>query len=347
MAYLRYIALTMLNYPEIKNRLTRIGERVREHVLLELRRQSSETLSAVAFHSAADTIYEIDRSVETILLPALQEELQPLVSFALICEGVNDEQPLTFPRNLSIDACELRIIIDPIDGTRPIMYNKRSAWVLMGVAPNRGAATTLADIELAVQVELPTTRAAVADTLWALRGQGAFGETVNLQTGERVAFRPQPSRALSIRGGFAMLTSFFPLGKDVLARIEEDLAHELFGDLSTNKTALFNDQYLSTGGQLYELMMGHDRMNADVRSLLYEKSQREGKPVGHSCHPYDICTALLAEEAGVIITDGRGRALDAPLTTTADVSWIGYANPTIRAEVEPVLQALLQKYGLR
>ena len=320
---------------------------MRDHVLLELRRQSADTLSAVAFHSAADTIYEIDRSVETILLPALQKELQPLVSFTLICEGVNDEQPLSFPLDIPIDDCELRIIIDPIDGTRPIMYNKRSAWVLMGVAPNRGAATTLADIELAVQIELPTTRAAVADTLWAIRGQGAFGETTDLKTGERVPFRPQPSGAPSIRGGFAMLTSFFPIGKELLARIEEDLAQELFGDLSTNKTALFNDQYLSTGGQLYELMMGHDRMIADVRSLLYEKCQREGKPTGHSCHPYDICTALIAEEAGVNVTDGHGQQLTAPLTTTDDVSWIGYANPTIRDEVEPVLQALLQKYGLR
>jgi hypothetical protein len=144
-----------------------------------------------------------------------------------------------------------------------------------------------------------------------------------------------------------MLANFFPIGKDILAGIEEDLALELFGDLSTNKTALFNDQYLSTGGQLYELMMGHDRMLADMRSLLYEKLAREGKPTGHSCHPYDICTALIAEEAGVIVTDGRGRPLDAPLSTTADVSWVGYANQAIRAEVEPVLLSLLEKYGLK
>ena len=332
---------------EIRKRLVIIGELVRDHVLLELRRQTTEDLSAVAFHSAADTIYEIDRSVETILLPALQKHLAPLASFVLICEGVNDEQPLAFPADCSLDACELRIIIDPIDGTRPIMYNKRSAWVLIGVAPNRGDATTLADIDLAVQVELPTTRAAIADTLWAIRGQGVVGETVDLKTGERVPCYPRPSRAASIRGGFAMLANFFPIGKDILASIEENLALELFGDLSNNKTALFTDQYLSTGGQLYELMMGHDRMLADVRSLLYEMLAREGKPTGHSCHPYDICTALIAEEAGVIVTDGRGRPLDAPLDTTTDVSWIGYANQAIRTEVEPVLQALLKKFGLR
>ena len=336
----------MKNYNEIQSRLIRVGERVQVHVLAELRKQSAEDLSAVAFHSAADTIYEIDRSVEEVLLPALREELEPLISFALVCEGVNDEQPLAFPAGKPLDECELRIIIDPIDGTRPIMYNKRSAWILIGVAENRGEATTLADIELAVQVELPTTRAAVADTLWAIRGQGAFGETVDLKSGTRVSFRPKPSRAASIRGGFAMLASFFPIGKDVLASIEENLALELFGDLATNKTALFNDQYLSTGGQLYELMMGHDRMIADIRSVLYEKLEREGKPTGHSCHPYDLCTALIAEEAGVIVTNGRGSKIDFPMNTTADISWIGYANPTIQTEVEAVLLKLMEKFGL-
>ncbi len=336
----------MRNYDEIKTRIVRVGERIQAHVLAELRKQTAEELSAVAFHSAADTIYEIDRSVEDVLLPALREELEPMISFSLICEGVNDEKPLAFPADKSLDECELRIIIDPIDGTRPIMYNKRSAWILIGVAENRGEATTLADIELAVQVELPTTRAALADTLWAIRGQGAFGETVDLKSRARVPFRPKPSRATSIRGGFAMLASFFPIGKDVLASIEENLALELFGDLATNKTALFNDQYLSTGGQLYELMMGHDRMIADIRSVLYEKLEREGKPTGHSCHPYDLCTALIAEEAGVIVTNGRGGKIDFPMNTTEDISWIGYANRTIQTEVEAVLMNLMKEFGL-
>ncbi|MFN7947131.1 MAG: hypothetical protein U0Z53_17395 [Blastocatellia bacterium] len=337
--------MTTYDHDEVRKRLVRVGERVRDHVLGELQRQSAEALSAVAFESAADTIYEIDRSVENVLLPALAEELAPALSFALICEGVNDEQPLAFPAGTAVDDCTARIIIDPIDGTRPIMYNKRSAWVLIGVAPNRGEQTTLRDIDLAVQVEIPTTRAAVADTLWAVRSQGVSGETVSLAGGGRRAFQPQPSRAKSVRGGFAMLVSFFPLGKDVLATIEENLVAELMQGAEF-KTALFNDQYLSTGGQLYELMMGHDRMIADVRSLLYDRFRREGRPVGHSCHPYDACTALIAEEAGVIVTDGRGQPLDAPLVTTADISWIGYANAAIRDEIEPVLLRLLERYEL-
>jgi hypothetical protein len=334
------------NHSEISTRLIRIGELVRDHVLDQLRHESAESLSAVAFETAADKIYVIDRSVETILLPALAEQLQPLISFALICEGVNNEEPLAFPAGTPIDQCQTRLIIDPIDGTRPIMYNKRSAWWLAGLAPNRGEETSLLDLDLAVQVEIPTTRAALADVIWAVRGRGAYGKTSNLITGERTEFRPEPSRAETIRGGFASIFHALPGGKDVFAEIEEELVNELIGGLEVSKTALFEDQYLSNGGQLYELICGHDRLLIDVRGLLYEKFKREGKPVGHASHPYDICTSLIAEEAGVEITDGRGQPLAVRLDTTTDVSWIGYANKAIRAEVEPILLRLLGKHGL-
>ena len=334
------------DFEEIRRRLTIVGELVRDHVLNELRQQSAESLSAVAFETAADKIYVIDRSVETILLPALARHLQPITSFALICEGVNDEQPLSFPAGLSIDECQARLIVDPIDGTRPIMYNKRSAWWLAGFAPNLGKQTSLRNIQTAVQVEIPTTRAALADTLWAIRGQGAHAETVNLLTRERAPFQPQPSRAKTITGGFASFFHPFPGGKEIFAAMEEELAQEIIGGLEQSKTAMFDEQYLSTGGQLYELMMGRDRMLVDVRGLLYERFAREGKATGHACHPYDLCTVLIAEECGVEITGAAGKPVDAPLDTTSDVSWIGYANANIRAEVEPVLMWLLTKHQL-
>jgi hypothetical protein len=337
---------TPYNTIDITERLIRIGERVREHVLNQLRQESAESLSAVAFESAADKIYVIDRSVETILLPALAEELQPALSFALICEGVNDEKPLAFPSHIPIDQCQARLIVDPIDGTRPIMYNKRSAWWLAGLAPNRGEDTSLRDIDVAVQIEIPTTRAALADVIWAVRGKGAFGLTSNLITHELKKFHPEPSRATTIRGGFASIFHAMPGGKEIFAAIEEELVRELIGGLDVSKTALFDDQYLSTAGQLYELITGHDRMLVDVRGLLYQMFRRNGLHGGHACHPYDVCTILIAQEAGVEITDGRGRLLNVPLDTTTDVSWIGYANKAIRTEVEPVLLKLLAKHGL-
>src|SRR5512145_1267647 len=104
--------MTKYDCEEVARRLATVGEVARDHVLSELRRQSSESLSAIAFETAADTIYVIDRSVETALLPALVEHLQPALSFALVCEGVNDEQPLAFPARTPIDECQARLIVD-------------------------------------------------------------------------------------------------------------------------------------------------------------------------------------------------------------------------------------------
>src|SRR5262249_14619885 len=241
---------------EVSRRLATVGEIVRDHVLQELRRQSSESLSTIAFETAADKIYVIDRSVETVLLPALVEHLQPAGSFALICEGVNDEQPLALPEGTPVDECRARLIVDPIDGTRPIMYNKRSAWWLAGLAPNRSDEASLQDIDVAVQVEIPTTRAALADTLWAIRGRGVSGVTTNLINGERTSFQPQPSRAATINDGFASIFHPFPGGKEVFATIEEELAREIIGGLGAGKKGMFDDPYPSPVGQAHELRNG-------------------------------------------------------------------------------------------
>ena len=73
---------------------------------------------------------------------------------------------------------------------------------------------------------------------------------------------------------------------------------------------------------------------------------RQGLALGICCHPYDLCTELIARELGIIVTDTRGAALDAPLTVDADVGWVGYANQHIRNQIEPALQQALRSRGL-
>jgi hypothetical protein len=103
---------------------------------------------------------------------------------------------------------------------------------------------------------------------------------------------------------------------------------------------------MSTGGQLYELIAGHDRFIADLRPLMQSVRSARGLPAGLCCHPYDLCTALIAEEAGVILTDSSGAPADAPFDAVADVAWVGYANERVRTAVEPVLQDALRRRGL-
>jgi hypothetical protein len=100
------------------------------------------------------------------------------------------------------------------------------------------------------------------------------------------------------------------------------------------KGMVFDDQYISTGGQFYELITGHDRFNADLRPLFYKI---RGLPAGLCVHPYDVASVLLAREAGVIITDGLGGELDGPLDVDTPLHWAGYANATLRRQIEPVM----------
>ena len=77
-----------------------------------------------------------------------------------------------------------------------------------------------------------------------------------------------------------------------------------------------------------------------------KKLKERGLALGICCHPYDICTELIAREFGVIITDASGNSVNAILDVEPDVDWVGYANPLIQAQIEPLLQASLRKRNL-
>jgi hypothetical protein len=232
--------------------------------------------------------------------------------------------------------------MDPIDGTRGLMYQKRSAWILTGVAPNRGTGTRLSDITLAVQTEVPLVKQRLADQLWAIRGQGAEARRMDPATGSARPLVLRPSGADSLRQGFATVVRFFPGARAELGAVDDELMLELLGAPAPGRASCFEDQYASTGGELYELMAGHDRFIADLRPLV--RDALGARPL--CCHPYDLCTALIAQELGVVITDAEGNPVDAPFDTTTDVAWVGYANRRLRDRVAPVLVTVLRRRGL-
>jgi hypothetical protein len=175
----------------------------------------------------------------------------------------------------------------------------------------------------------------VADQLYAARGTGVRAETHDLRTGAVTQFVPRPSQAATLDGGFAAVSKFFPGAKELTARLEEAIFSEVLRPPASASPQVFDDEYISSGGQLYELLIGHDRFLADLRPLLSNAHE----PIARiSCHPYDICTALIAEEGGVLITDSAGWPLSAPLDTHTPVAWVGNANDTLRALIEPALQ---------
>jgi fructose-1,6-bisphosphatase/inositol monophosphatase family enzyme len=322
-----------------------LHDEVRRVVVEACERASVDQLSGIASEAEGDTIYAIDRVSEDTLVEFFEREVASKTPIVLIAEGL-EHGSMVLPRGTAPDAARWRIIVDPIDGTRALMYQKRSGWILTGAAPNRGDATSLADIELAVQTEIPIVKQHLSDSLWAERGRGVGAERVNRLTGAREPLSLRPSRASTIAHGFAMVSRFFPGAREELAAIDEEIVFGALGPAEPGKAHLFEDQYIATGGQLYELMAGHDRFVADLRPLMDRRLAARGQALGICCHPYDLCTELIARELGVVVTDERGGPLRASLSVHPDVTWVGYANVRIREQVEPLLQDALRRRGL-
>jgi hypothetical protein len=329
------------NSQSILDRLLAFQRTVRDMII---RSRSAVGLGDVKRSHTADTIYQIDTQVEPIL-EAFCEEWGRHTPLVLVSEGLEDSagnevDSRVFPHGAHEEDAEIRVIVDPIDGTRGIMYDKRAAWALAGVAPNKGPGTRLRDIEIAVMTELPTSKMGQADVLWAIKGQGAHAARVDLLSGSEKPLPFAPSSADTINHGFASVANFFPGTKVLAADCMEHLARGLIGPADVTRATVFDDQYISTGGQFYEIIIGHDRFNADLRPLFYTM---QNQPQGLCCHPYDCATWLIADEAGVILTDGQGHPLDGPLDVTTGISWAAFANKKLHQKIEPLLSDYLQK----
>jgi fructose-1,6-bisphosphatase/inositol monophosphatase family enzyme len=270
-------------------------------------------MAAVEGRTSADTIYAIDRVADDALVGWFEEHWPDV---ELVSEGL--ETPVLIGADPT-----WTVIVDSIDGTRGLMYDKRPAWCLAAAAPRGGS---LRDVVAVAMTELPTTKQGFADQLSATRGGGVVADRVDVRDGTRRPLAVQPSTATDLEHGFATIAKFFPPGKAKLAALEG----ELFARLGSRN--VFDDEYISSGGQLHELATGRDRFVADLRPLV--------DPAAFACHPYDVCTAMVLEEAGGVVTDPWGDVLDVPLDTTTGVAWAGYANPALAARIGPILAEL-------
>ncbi|HYV10232.1 MAG TPA: hypothetical protein VE980_04920 [Pyrinomonadaceae bacterium] len=330
---------------ELLDPLRRLHETIRASVVEACERAGSGELAKVVAEEESDTIFALDRVSEEVLIDFFEREVAPHAPVLLIAEGLSDGQVI-LPRGTPESEVVWRIIVDPIDGTRGLMYQKRSGWILTGVAPNLGPGTSLNDIVLAVQTEIPLVKQHLSDVLWAVRGEGFHAERFNRLTGEHAALELHPSTAVNLDQSYSQVVRFFPGVRDVLAAIDDEIVYGALGPAQSGKAPCFEDQYTSTGGQLYELITGHDRFTADLRAQMEPVTTERGLPKLLCCHPYDLCTELIAREAGVIVSGVDGGPLNARLAVEPDVSWVGYANPRIRATIEPLLQAALKSRGL-
>ena len=319
--------------------LCALQDHIRETLVAARARQAGR-FARVAAVTSSDTIYHVDRLGEAAILDWFERHWPRAWSVEIVMEGLEDGA-VTFPTGMPVKRTAWKCILDPIDGTRGLMHDKRAAWSLAGLAPQRGARTSLGDIVVAAMTELPTSKQGRADQLSVVRGKAVVATRIDLETGARRRWRPRPSHADHFEHGFASIARFFPEGKALLGAFEEALWRELGLLGQRGGQLVFDDQYLSTGGQLYELIAGHDRMLGDLRPAAYAKLGLGGAAL--CCHPYDICVELIAREAGCVVeAPGCGR-LRAPLDTLSPVAWMGYANLALARTVRPMLRRLMRE----
>jgi fructose-1,6-bisphosphatase/inositol monophosphatase family enzyme len=287
-----------------------------EHIRTALVDARGIEMAEIDGETVADTIYAIDRIADDALLGWFEQHWPGV---EVVSEGL--DEPVVVGRDPA-----WTVIVDTIDGTRGLMYDKRPAWCLAAAAPRGGA---LRDVVSASMTELPTAKMGAADQLSATRGGGVVAERLDLRDGTRAPLAVRPSQATDLEHGFAGLAKFFPAGKPRLAALEGALFDRL------GSRIVFDDEYICSGGQIHELVTGRDRFVADLRPLV--------DPDAFACHPYDLCTTFLLEEAGGVVTDPWGAPLDAPLDTTTSVAWVGYANPRLASWIGPILAELLPR----
>mgnify|MGYP000321007244 CR=1 FL=1 len=275
-------------------------------------------------------VTEIDRNTETAISSVLRDAFP---EFGIYGEEHGTSGPT--------DA-EYVWVIDPIDGTRGLMYDKRSAWALAAVAPQHGDETRLSQILATAMTEIPVSKQWRADQFSASLDGPLVATWCDWRTGsDPQPLHTEPSTAHSFDHGFASLAKFFPEGRTLTAQIEERLWDQILGPNRSRSPVVFDDQYLSTAGQFHELITGRDRLVGDIRPLVFHALDLESSLV---CHPYDACAWLLLKKAGVVFEHPLGGFPDAPLDTESGVAWIAYANETLAAKARPVLQKILREF---
>jgi hypothetical protein len=232
-----------------------------------------------------------------------------------------------------------RIVIDPIDGTRHLLFELRSAWTVIGVAGPGSELPSQAQIEYGLVTEIPTRLAGWARELEAIRGQGC--ELIEVPLWGQDAAEPirlTPVDDARVDHGYFPFFAYHP---DVRAA-SHSIAQRFLARLRSHEGAqiehCYDDQYIASGGQLALLALGHYTMIADLRPRLKDPEGR-----GTQCaKPYDLSGAVLcAQEAGCWVCDLEGAPLDMLLDTHTPVGFVAFAGPKTRDRLLPHFSKVL------
>jgi myo-inositol-1(or 4)-monophosphatase len=233
--------------------------------------------------AGGDVTFAIDADAEELLQSFLSEHA-PDVAF------YSEDAGLVVPGGA---APKHVLVVDPVDGTRPALAGLESCCVSVAAAPY-GEGVTMADVTVGCVVEIPSGRVFLAE-----RGVGLVeGGPPRLSANTRLdrmfwtfGFRGRPARPLiEVLGDLIDASS--------VGGATFDLGSACFDTMCVVDGRL--DAYLEPGPLLVEQVPG-----------MREQFERVGSGSVLNNSPYDLAAAaLIASEAGAVVTDAAGEAFD-------------------------------------
>ena len=286
---------------------------LRERVLPHLGSHAARAHDEDAEGAGGDVTFAIDADAETALEEFLAERA-PDVAF------YSEDRGLVEPSGHA----EWVLVVDPIDGTRPALAGFEACCVSVAAAP-LSSEPTMADVAVACVVEIPSGQVFLAE-----RGKGLVDSPPpRLSRNERLdrmfwtyGFRGRPARPLIEVIGDLVDGSSVGGGTFELGSAAFDMTRVVTGQL---------DAYVEPG----------PRIVADVPGM-EEEFRRVGGGAVLNNSPYDLAgAALIAAEAGAIVTDAYGRGLgDRPLLGSGEEFQMSVVTSANRALHDAILAAL-------
>jgi len=263
--------------------------------------------------AGGDVTFDIDARAERALADFIAREAPALAFFS-------EDRGLVRGSPSAGDGSPSVLVVDPIDGTRPALAGLESCCVSVAAAPLREG-VTMGEVSLGCVVEIPSGHVFLAE-----RGRGVL---------EAPLLAPSPTDRLErmfwaygFRGRPARPTA------EVLAELID--RSSVGGGTFELGSAVFDMTRILTG-QLDAYVEPGPRLVDEVPGLRAEFERVGGGAVLNNS-PYDLAGAWLClVEAGVTVTDARGRPLDdRPLLGSGaeyQMSVVASASDALHAEI--------------
>jgi fructose-1,6-bisphosphatase/inositol monophosphatase family enzyme len=338
------MSATDVSFAGWRSRLVELADGVRHATRRELENSTWRELARVAGRGVGDVTFALDLAAEGFLDRWLDGAARR-DSLSLLTEdagwrhrgpdGRGGVTPLP-----DFDHGGPRIAVDPIDGTRNLLADLRSAWTVVSFAASGEHEPRYGELRGGIVSEIPPRRVWAYRRLSAALDGGCEYEERELGSDERLAHRDLSADADDrVDHGYFPVFRYRPEERPASAALEAEFFLRLERHERADLSAIWDDQYISNAGQLVLLALGIYRMIIDPRALL---ARRRGAPSVTS-KPYDVAGALLvAAEAGAVVTHADGSPLDFPIDATTPVDFAGWANAQTRARLEPHWLAALR-----